>query len=200
MSLEFSRVTNTNSVNEAEVLQKMIAGLSPLDDEARLRLLDTVARFFDLPSGGSRPRSTALQAQRGTESSADDDGEDTALDSLSPKTFLMEKNPHTLVDRVVCLAYYLTVHRDQRYFKTFDISKLNSEAAQGKFSNSAQSVADSTKAGFLVVASHGNKQLSALGEQYAKALPDKEEARAVVKRMKPRRSRRKKSKGMKDAK
>ena len=47
----------------------------------------------------------------------------------SPKDFLFRKEPNTDVERVACLAYYLTHRRGTNHFKTIDISKLNTEAA-----------------------------------------------------------------------
>jgi hypothetical protein len=177
---------NNEQITEAQVLQQMIAGLSPLDDDARLRLLETVSRFFDLSLAG-RARTSPISAP--TTATPDDDFDAAA--EQSPKAFLFEKNPRTLLERVACLAYYLTHYRDTHHFKTLDISKLNTEAAQTKFSNTAQSVADAMRAGLLAAASRGNKQLSALGEEYVKALPDREQARAVMKRMRPRKPRKK---------
>lgn len=110
---------------------------------------------------------------------------------MSPKEFLMEKRPMTDVDRIACLAYYLTHYQSTPHFKTLDLSKLNTDAAQIKLSNAAQAVDNATKAGLLTSASKGNKQLSAVGEIYVQALPDKAAARAAVESYKtPRRARR----------
>lgn len=177
------------SASEAEVLQRMIADLAPLDDDARLRMLDIVARFYDLQLGARHRGARPVQVYDVAES-GEPDGHELERGDFSPKEFLVEKNPQTLVERVACLAFYLTHYRDTKHFKTFDISKLNTEAAQAKFSNTAQSVNDATKAGFLAAATRGNKQIGALGERYVQALPDREEARGVGKRMKPRKARR----------
>ena len=66
---------------------------------------------------------------------------------ITPKEFILQKQPHTGVERVACLAYYLTHYRDISHFKTLDISKLNTEAAQPKFANAALSVNDASKTG-----------------------------------------------------
>ena len=78
------------------------------------------------------------------------------------------------------------------HFKTLDISKLNTEAAQVKFSNPAVAVDDATKQRYLVQATRGNKQLSALGEQFVMALPDRDRAREVMSNTPQRRRERKK--------
>jgi hypothetical protein len=100
---------------------------------------------------------------------------------------MLDKGPATDVERVACLAYYLTHYRNQPHFKTIDISKVNTEAAQPKFSNAALSVNNATKRGYLAPAVKGHKQLSAAGEQFVRALPDREAARAMMQRVRTKR-------------
>jgi hypothetical protein len=102
---------------------------------------------------------------------------------------LLEKRPQTDVERIACLAYYLTHYRDQPQFKTLDLSKLNTEAAQIKFSNAAKAVDNAAGSHFLMQAGQGKKQISAIGELYVQALPDRSAARAAaneVRKRKPR--------------
>jgi len=106
---------------------------------------------------------------------------------MSPKEFMIEKQPRTDVERVACLAYYLTHYRDQPHFKTLDLSKLNTEAAQPKFSNAANSVNNAVKRGYLAPSTKGNRQLSAAGEQFVHALPDREAAKNAMANHRPRR-------------
>jgi hypothetical protein len=68
-----------------------------------------------------------------------------------------------------------------------DISKLNTETAQVKFSNAAVAVQNAVTTGYLVPATKGNKQLSAPGEQFVQALPDREKAKAMMAAARPRR-------------
>lgn len=174
---------------ELSALNEIIAALQGLDDnERRVRVLQTAATFFDIPhlpalgsSGAPLPASPAGAPQRETAFSQDR--------TLSPKEFLMQKQPATDVERVACLAYYLTHYRDTVYFKTLDISKLNTEAAQPKFSNPAVAVNNATLRNYLVQGTKGNKQLSARGEVFVQALPDKEAARAAMAASRPRRRR-----------
>jgi len=107
--------------------------------------------------------------------------------SISPKQFMFEKQPRTDVEKVACLAYYLTHYLGTPHFKTLDISKLNTDAAQVKFSNPAVAVDNATKQNYLVPASKGSKQLSALGEQFVLALPDRDRAKQVMANARPRR-------------
>ncbi len=113
---------------------------------------------------------------------------------MSPKEFVLQKQPRTDVERVACLAFYLTHYRNTPHFKTIDISKLNTEAAQSKLSNPAVAVDNATKTGYLAPAIKGTKQLSAPGEVFVQALPDREAAKAAMERIKPRKKSRKSTK------
>jgi hypothetical protein len=78
------------------------------------------------------------------------------------------------------LGYYLAHYRGIQHFKTLDISTLNTEAAYPKFSNAAMAVDNATKAGLLVQAVKGSKQMSAAGERYVQTLPDRDTARSAL--------------------
>lgn len=111
-------------------------------------------------------------------------------DDLSPKEFMQGKAPKTDVEKIACLAYYLTHYRDTPHFKTLDLSKLNTEAAQLKFANAAQAAKNAARRGFLTAASKaGMKQLSAIGEEYVAGLPDRDVARKALARVSRRRPR-----------
>ena len=103
----------------------------------------------------------------------------------------MQKQPLTDVERVASLAYYLTHYRDTPHFKTLDISTLNTEAAQPKFSNAAVAMDNATKMGYLVPATKGSKQLGAAGELFVQKLPDRDAAKAAMANLRPRRKARK---------
>jgi hypothetical protein len=70
------------------------------------------------------------------------------------------------------------------------LSRLNTEAAQPKFSNAAVSVENAAKMGYLVPAVKGHKQLSATGERFVQALPDRDAARAAMNSFRTRTKRR----------
>src|SRR5258706_13125530 len=53
----------------------------------------------------------------------------------SPKVFMANKRPKTDMERITCLAFYLTHSRGVQYFKTRDLTDLNKEAAQPQLSN-----------------------------------------------------------------
>jgi hypothetical protein len=193
-------VSPDNPKAETAALQELINTLSAFDEETRIRLLKTVVTFLDIKgvrmagAGEVRfsdfivPGSSTLtgDARRAEASPPFSDRPD-----ISPKEFILDKEPRTDVERVACLAYYLTHFLNTPHFKTLDVSKLNTDAAQPKFSNATVAVDNAAKLGFLVPAVKGTKQLSALGEQFVRALPDREAAKAV--RAKVRRRRAKKS-------
>ena len=108
----------------------------------------------------------------------------------SPKDFLFQKQPNTDVEKVACLAFYLTHYRNTKHFKTLDISKLNTEAAQRKFANPASTVNNAMQKGFLAPVSGGMKQLAAEGERFVDELPDQAAAKAAFGNRKARRQRR----------
>jgi len=169
---------------ELEALGAVFAALEPLGDEGRRFVLEAVASRLGLglpgPPPGPRPGAGDPEAD------APGPGPGGAE---SPKDFLREKHPASDVQRVACLAYYLTHMRDQAHFKSRDLVELNREAALPPI-NMSRAVANATaQNGYLVVAGQGNKQISALGEDVVKALPDRDAAREVeaAKRPKPKR-------------
>jgi uncharacterized protein (UPF0261 family) len=66
------------------------------------------------------------------------------------------------------------------HFKTIDLSTLNTEAAQPKLSNATVAMNNAALAGLLVQAGKGNKQISATGELFVQALPDRNSAKEVL--------------------
>lgn len=171
---------------EREVLQQVLDALAATGNEARVRIIKTVITFFDLDLTGSRvPIGTEVDSRT---SQLERKPVFSGHRVISPKDFMLEKDPRTDVERVVCLAYYLAHFRAQRYFKTSDISMLNTEAAQRKLSNAAFAVNNAAQTGYFVPGQGGEKQLSAMGEQYVEALPDRDAAKAVLERSRTKRS------------
>jgi hypothetical protein len=173
----------SQGTDELRTLSAVLEALQKLPDQQRERVLQTVTTFFNFerPLPSSRFEKSPLE--QGVSFSQDR--------SISPKEFLLAKLPRTDVERVACLAYYLRHYRDTPEFKTLDISTLNTEAAQLKFSNAAVALENASKQGYLVPASRGCKQISALGEQFILALPDREKAKAIMTNQRPRRRQKK---------
>ncbi len=175
-----------------KVLSSVLALLEPLESSSRRRVLETVLTFFSDESGKTSGTWEAVDATRIARTAISVPF--SSKKDISPKDFVMQKSPKSNVERIACLGFYLTHFRDTPHFKTTDLSSLNTEAAQPRFTNAAQAVADATKNGYLAPATKGNKQMSAQGEHFVIALPDRDAARlSMVSRPKRNRSRSTKS-------
>ena len=174
-----------------ELFNLLVSSLSGVDDEEKVHIIGSVLNWFKIeelfsacPAASQFSLTPQISNARPTENQS--------ATELSPKQFMMEKSPQTNVERIACLAFYLTHFRDTPHFKTLDISRLNTEAAQPKFSNASMTVNDAAKAGVLVPAGKGNKQLGAVGEQFVVALPDRDAAKAILAKTRKRKARKKK--------
>jgi hypothetical protein len=165
--------------------------LEPLSPEARLRLLRLLITHFDLSFGDSAPRNAPV-AQPNSSQPYGGGASFTEDRTLSPKQFMLEKKPLTDIERITCLAYYLAHYRESPHFKTLDLSKLNTEAAQTKLSNPSKTSDNAVARGLVMQVGGGKRQISALGELYVQALPDREAAKAAIAHQ---RRRRKQAKG-----
>ncbi len=184
-------MSDNRTTDEPNVLQVVIDALNQIDVEGRERILRYVSDFFGLDVSNG-PRLIASDPRAPVHIAANDRKLSFAdRETLSPKDFLHEKQPKTGIERVACLAYYLAHYRDTPHFKTVDISKLNTEAAQLKFSNPAFTVANAAKTDLLTPAGKGAKQISAIGERFVDALPNRDDAKTVLAAMRPRRRRKK---------
>ena len=170
------------------ILDKVVKDLLPLDRNSQLRVYRTIGTFFGFEE--SYPKVTGNVDSRRAPANLSREPQFSNSEEPTPKEFLLQKRPNTNVERVACLAYYLTHFRDISQFKNIDINKLNTEAAQTKLSNPSHAVRDAVRAGYLAAATKDMKQLSAQGEQYVDALPDREAAKQV----KPRTLRRSRKK------
>lgn len=177
------------AMEELRALTSVMEALRSItNDDARERILKAAASFFKVPLVTSSFDHTAadISSHRAQVPSP------TSFFSertISPKEFIRDKQPKTDVERVACLAYYLTHYRETPHFKTIDISKLNTEAAQPKLSNAAVAVDNATKSHYLVPAAKGTKQISASGELFVQALPDRDMARSEMQKFRPKRKR-----------
>ena len=175
---------------EFSALQTVIGALRDVDVEARRRIFEAAATFLQIgpgtTTGARRPADTAPSTTQQPSYPAF-----SADTSMSPKEFLFQKQPRTDVERMAALAFYLTHYRDIPQFKTLDLSKLNTEAAQPKFANAAASANNAVKQGYLLSTTKGQRQLSAAGERFVAALPDRDAAREALTQGAPRRRSRK---------
>lgn len=175
----------------SEALTEAVSIFRRLDDAGRATLLKTLSTLFEITNTTEAPAGPRTVAY------AEPVERFSKEQSLSPKEFLFKKQPRTDVERVACLAYYLAHYRNQPHFKNTDIKALNTEAAQRQFSNAAVSVSNAAKLGYLAQGTKGAKQLSASGEMYVEALPDREAANSALKYLRPKRTSRKKAQSKK---
>lgn len=158
-------------------VHKIIDDLIAFDEDSRVRIYRTVGTFFGFDSGGPRrPGGVDVAATR---SGASREPYFSSLSEPPPKEFLFEKRPSTDVDRVACLAYYLTHYRGNAHFKATDVSKLNTEAAQIKFSNPSAALNNAIRSGLLAATTGGRRRLTEHGKKYVEALPDRRAARQL---------------------
>lgn len=189
---------DTDDVNDfgipPNVLVDVVEAFEKLNHKGRENLLKVLMSLSNIELQGA-PSSWRGQGNRNiisTDRTIDESlGIFSEDRSISPKDFILEKQPQTDVERVACLAYYLTHYREVPHFKTIDISALNTEAAQPKFANAAYAVKNAIKSGYLVPAVKGSQQISAPGEQFVQALPDREAAKATMIKARPKRKGRK---------
>lgn len=176
----------------ADVLHTILRVLEQLDQDARRRVLQAVASFFraemrdsSFPNNAGHSATTMFQQDLSAGT-----GRPSFSSQLAPtpKEFLAQKQPNTDVERIACLAYYLTHFRETPFFKTLDLAKLNTEAAHPKFSNAAYAANNAANSGYLAPASGGQRQISAAGEQFVQTLPDRDAAKAVMTQARRRRA------------
>lgn len=185
---------NNETTNNFSIVTAILDMLHGLEREEITHVLATVQTWLRISPAALQDTEGGVGRLVSERSSVSQIGEQAATDApfsaredVSPKEFLLQKQPVTDVERVVCLAYYLTHYRLTPHFKTVDLSKLNTEAAHRKLSNPPQSAKDAVKAGFLVPApKQGQRQIGAMGERYVQELPDRAAAKTVRRRMMPR--------------
>lgn len=180
---------------EFAVVSQIISALEGLDKEKQVHIINTVTTWLKIDIFQLKHSSSSQQIQPSKLPKSKEVSVPVSVShfttnvEMTPKQFMLEKQPRTDVERLACLAYYLTHYRDTPQFRTIDLSKLNTEAAQRKFSNAAVTAKNAIKTRYFVPASKkGHRQLSAEGEQIIAVLPDREAASAIRKRMRPRRT------------
>jgi hypothetical protein len=184
--------TGTGSFGTVAHVIQLLEKLSPDEREHVIRTVLTWFRMDAKPKGdifsdlfGPQPSPSTPQPK-----STRDDEKFSNRAVSSPKEFVFEKNPTTESERLACLAFYLTHYTETPHFKTLDLSRLNTEAAQRKLSNPTVAVNNAVRDGFLVESpKDGHKQLSAMGERFVQLLPNREEALKIKQRMAGRRAR-----------
>ena len=175
---------------EVAAMQAALAALRELEQEEQGRVLDWLGDKLKITPPSHDIARGGLPTS-GIPSGAPSSGRGT----VTPKAFLAQKKPATDVERITCLAYYLTHYRTTAHFKTKDLTALNKDAAQPKFSNAAFTARNATsQSQYLAQAGAGSKQITARGESLVEALPDREQVKAALEANPPARRHRKSGK------
>jgi len=162
----------TDYETEFDTLKQVLGLLSGVSPDARKRIIRAIATFV---SSGED-----VQADIDQSSWSPRKGGFTEDRTLSPKEFMLAKRPNSDVERIACLAYYLTHYRDTPEFKTKQLTDLNSEAGLPRIGNATRATDNAYGSHYLIQGTRGNKRISALGEQYIQVLPDREAAREIL--------------------
>jgi hypothetical protein len=161
-----------------EATNNAFAALKKLKDPAdiaqALRFLSDRLGVKHEASGGSREGGSGGDGGKGGGGKPQDGSAPT------PKEFMVAKKPMKFVERVACLAYYLTHHRDMPEFKTVDLTALNTEAKQPRWTSATVHVENATKSDLLTAAGRGMKALGVRGEALVEALPDREKVKVAL--------------------
>jgi len=185
---QFEEKSTVDAETELKLLQEILVALQHLSVHSRKKLIRTLLAFFEI--------SPAELVDFGIYNHLAGIGS-AAEQTMSPMEFIQNKQPQTDEERVACLGYYLTHFLNTPQFKTSDVSKLNLEAKQQKFANAARAIDNASKAGYLISTSKkGIRKLSAAGERFVKALPDRPVTYKMVPTLKVKRKVKKEPKNL----
>lgn len=158
-----------------QVIMEALDPLDPVSREAALKMA-MVGLAFELPSG-------ATAAPAGAAAPAADEASSGVP---SPRSFVRAKNPLSDVERVVCLAYYLTHYENRKTFRNRDLVRVNA-AADGPQMNMRMAAQNAMRQnGYLASAAGVARQITTRGEKVVEALPDRDAVKqALLKHPKP---------------
>jgi hypothetical protein len=170
---------SVDAVQELEAMKAALTALEPLEGEGRKRAMAWLGEALGL---GALPTGQAGPAPLGfVPPGAESNVGSIDITQMTPKQFMTAKRPSTDVERIACLAYFLTHVRGQAHFKTGDLTTLNTEAAGQRFGNASQAAANAlNQNGYLAQAGKGNRQITTRGEALVEALPDREAVNAAL--------------------
>lgn len=106
------------------------------------------------------------------------DGEDDGQEHGSAADFIKKKRPASDIERIACLAKYLTESGTPQ-FKTLDLTKLNTSAKQAPIPNASMAMANAAQAHLVAAAGGGKKHLTSHGEDVVNALPGRAEVTKI---------------------
>ncbi len=174
-------MAKTKMATEIQALSSVLSALDGLGAEDQTWVLDTAASRLSLKMGhrGTRTPGSPRAFSPPQTGGAGNGG--------TAREFVRAKNPRNDVQRIACLAYYLTRYRDTPTFKSRDLTTLNTEAAGPRFNVSRAANNATNQNRYLAAAGSGQKQITPLGEEVVNALPDQTAAAAAEAEGRPRR-------------
>jgi len=107
------------------------------------------------------------------------------------KAFMASKRPATDIERITCLAYYLSCFKGMVDFRTIELTKLNTDASQPRLSNATFAARNAVQKDLLTLAGGGRKKITTKGEALVEALPDREKVKEALANNVLRRNRKK---------
>lgn len=163
---------------EFQAIQAALEALEPLDPTQRQFAVSMILSRLGMggtpgtaPGAGAPPSVAAGAASAGV----------TGLGGIGVKEFLKQKAPTTDLERLVCLAYYLTHAMNTPSFSTKEITKLNTDAHGMDFSNAAATAMNAVnQSKYLSSASGGRKRITTRGEAVVEAMPDRAKVKEVL--------------------
>lgn len=157
---------------DVKALGEVLDSLSKLEPVAQQWVLTTAANRLQVTVGpgtlGAAPPAGGAMIMAGS------------VGGLSPKDFLRAKAPKLDVDRVACLAFYLTHGRQTASYAARELTAINTEAAGPKINMSRAADNAAKQSGYLTSAGKGKKQITAHGEDVVNALPDYDKVKAIL--------------------
>jgi hypothetical protein len=161
---------------EIDAMQKALEALGGLSTDEQARVISWLSMKLGLGGAPVVPPKVGAQAPQGAR-------QPTGADEIpTAKAFFVAKRPQSDVERIACLAYYLTHYMNTVEFKTKQLSELNKkEAAQPNFSNAGRSVDHATAQNqFLTKSGAGKKRLTSRGEALVDALPGRAKVKEAL--------------------
>lgn len=165
-------MAKSKSPTETDVMNTCHEALSSLPQDEQARVLRWLSEKLALTSSLPTPAVPSPPPVGAVQSGI--------TPSETVEQFMVGKAPKTDVERVTCLAYYLTKHLSTERFKTKDVTRLNGEAHLPKLSNPALAVGNATSLShYLTSVGSGMKAITPLGKSVVEALPDQDRVKQV---------------------
>ena len=160
-----AQTKNAEVIEDTAVLAQVISLFKQLPPEERERVHKAIGAYFGLGDGKNEifPTISVSDVAKKIKFST--------VKHQDPKEFLVNKHPRDLLERVLCLAYYITYDMGLGSFSALHISKLNTEAAQTKLPEILV-LKDALKWGYVSGGLSGKILLTKVGERLVEALPN----------------------------